>query len=388
MKSYAPNDMPQTSHWALFKFPVRAAVASMAMVPGIGSAAVIGYLGNFDVINDTGSTAHGFEIELEGLHLSDITDTFGGEGRGFPSGRGFDPATSVVRYGAPTVTEYSNGSTFGVRVTYMGIYDAANAIWDYGTPSGTFITPGDNCWSGGGVGYDASTPCDHFGVGTSANATKTTYSWLLEDPAAPGMLTNGVVNLPAPVWNVIADPVAGNPPVVAAQIQAPAPENEAQFGEAIWVKVFTSEFEDPIGLEELVGDNDKVRLAETEIEWQLLQTDPGNPLAGQLESGYGAPVGPDAASIVRRYEFYHYSGEYDPETHEALVSISDSHPNDPNDPFYYDPNLVIDLGNYIGAQNAAANLMADPAAVPVPPAVALLMSGLGMLGAFGRRRRG
>jgi hypothetical protein len=369
-------------------FPALAAIAAIGAMPAAASAAVIGYLGNFDVINDTGSTAHGFEIELEGLHLSDITDTFGGEGRGFPSGRGFDPATSVVRYGAPTVTEYSNGSTFGVRVTYMGIYDAANAIWDYGTPSGTFITPGDNCWSGGGVGYDASTPCDHFGVGTSANATKTTYSWLLEDPAAPGMLSNGVVNLPAPVWNVIADPVAGNPPVVAAQIQAPAPENEAQFGEAIWVKVFTSEFEDPIGLEELVGDNDKVRLAETEIEWQLLQTDPGNPLAGQLESGYGAPVGPDAASIVRRYEFYHYSGEYDPETHEALVSISDSHPNDPNDPFYYDPNLVIDLGNYIGAQNAAANLMADPAAVPVPPAVALLMSGLGLLGAFGRRRRG
>ena len=95
------------------------------------------------------------------------------------------------------------------------------------------------------------------------------------------------------------DPVAGNPPVVAAQIQAPAPENEAQFGEAIWVKVFTTEFEDPIGLEELVGDNAKVQQAETEIEWQLLQTDPGNPLAGQLESGYGAPVGPNAERVGR-----------------------------------------------------------------------------------------
>lgn len=350
------------------------AAASLALAPGLSSAAVVGYLGNFDVINDTGTTAHGFEIELEGLHLSDITDTFGGEGRGFPSGRGFDPATSVVRYGAPTVTEYANGSSYGVKVIYLGLYDSGSDTWDYGTPSGTFITPGDNCWSGGGVGYDASTPCDHFGVGTSANPTRTTYSWLLET-ATPGVLSNGVVNLPAPVWSVIPDPVAGNPPVVAAQIEAPLPENEAQFGEAIWVKVFTTEFEDPIGLEELVGDNPKVQQAVTEIEWQLLQYDPGNPQSALLESGYGAPVGPNAASILRRYEFYHYAGEYDPETHEALVG-SDSHPQD------------FEIGNYIGAQNAAANLDANLAAVPVPPALALLLSGLGLFGAVGRRRRG
>ncbi len=357
-----------------------AMAASMAIMPSVGSASVFGFLGNFDVVNDTGYTAHGFEIDLEGLHLSDITDTFGGEGRGFPSGRGFEPSTSVVRYGSPIITEYSNGTTFGTKVTYFGIYDGTS--WDYGTPSGTFITPGDNCWSGGGVGYSAATPCDHFGVGTTANATKTTYSWLIET-ATPGVLSNGVVNLPAPAWNVTPDPAGVLPPVVAAQIQAPAPENEAQFGEAIWVKVFTTELEDPIGLEELVGGNPKVELAVTEVEWQLLQTDPGNPLAGQLESGYGAPVGPNAASIVRRYEFYKYSGDYDAETHEALVSISDSHPNDPTDPFYYDPNLIVDLGNYLGAQNAAVNL----AAVPEPETYAMLLVGLGLVGFVVRRRK-
>lgn len=82
-----------------------AVAVSMALAPGASSAGVIGFLGNFDVINDTGSTAHGFEIELEGLHSYEITDTFGGAGRGFPSGRGFDPLTSVQRYGAPTITE-------------------------------------------------------------------------------------------------------------------------------------------------------------------------------------------------------------------------------------------------------------------------------------------
>ncbi len=139
------------------------------------------------------------------------------------------------------------------------------------------------------------------------------------------------------------------------------------------MKVFTSEFEDPIGLEELVGDNDKVQQAVTEVEWQLLQTDPGNPDAGQLESGYGAPVGPNAASIMRRYEFYHYAGEYDPETHEAKVFFSDSHPED------------FEIGTYIGAQNAAANLAADAAVVPVPHAVWLFGSGL--LGLIGAARR-
>jgi len=353
-----------------FKLSTLAVAMPLLFLPSTSSASVIGFLGNFDVINDTGGTAHGFEIELEGLHSYEITDTFGGAGRGFPSGSGFDPATSVERYGAPTITEYLNGTTFGTRVTYMGQYDSAANTWNFGTPSGTFVTPGDNCWTGGGVGYGPATPCDHFGVGISQNATKTTYSWLLET-ATPGVLTNGAINLPAPVWSVTPDPVVGAPPVVVAQIQAPSPEVEGQFGEAIWVKVFTTELENEVQLENLIGGDPVIDGAVTEIEWQLLQTDPGNPLAGQLESGYGAPVGPNAASIIRRYEFFKYSGEYDPETHEALVG-SDSNP------------VEGEVGTYIGAQNAAVNL--NVAAVPEPETYAMLLVGLGLVGFTVRRR--
>ena len=46
-----------------------AAAVTLTIAPGIGSASVYGFLGNFDVINDTGLTAHGVEIELEGLHI-------------------------------------------------------------------------------------------------------------------------------------------------------------------------------------------------------------------------------------------------------------------------------------------------------------------------------
>lgn len=77
-----------------------AVALSLAFVPMEGSASVIGFLGNFDVVNDTGYTAHGFEIELEGLHSHDITDTFGGHGRGFPTGRGttLSPPCSVTAH--------------------------------------------------------------------------------------------------------------------------------------------------------------------------------------------------------------------------------------------------------------------------------------------------
>ncbi len=354
------------------KFSILTVALSVAVSPSVSSANVIGFLGNFDVINDTGKTAHGFEIDLEGLHSSDITDTFGGLGRGFPTGRGFDPLTSVERYGSPTITEYTNGATFGVHITYTGLFDGTN--WDFGTPSGTFITPGDNCWSGGGVGYGPGTPCDHFGVGTTHNATKTTYSWLVETTPGSGVLTNGVVNLPAPVWAVTPQPVG--PPVVAAQIQAPAPENETQFGDAIWVKVFTTEFDAPIKLEDLIGGNAKINEVEnhTEVEWMLLQTDPGNPNAGILDNG-GFAAGANAESVVRRYEFYNYAGEYDAVTHEAKFApgFGDSNPG---------PN---DIGNYLGAQNAAVNL--NVAVVPEPETYALFMAGLGLMGLIARRRK-
>lgn len=352
-------------------FAMFTAVAmSLFMASNGARAAVVGFLGNFDVINDTGQTAYGFEIELEGVHSSEITDVFGGPGRGFPTGRGFDPATSVQRYGSPTITEYSNGAVFGTKVTYSALYDGAS--WDYSTPSGNFITPGDNCWSGGGLGYGPDTPCDHFGVGTIGNATKTTYSWLHE--VSPGVLTTatGIVQLPAPAWTVIPDPQQPQaPPQVVAHIEAPDPPQGAEFGDALWVKVFTTEFEDPIELEELVGDNAHVQEAETEIEWQLLQKEFNNPLSGQLESGYGVPVGPNAASILRRYEFYEFSGMYDPETHEAQfdAGFGDSNPG---------PN---DVGTYLGSQNAAANL------VPEPQSYVLLLTGLGLMGMGSAARR-
>lgn len=352
---------------------VIAGTAIFAAVPATATS-IFGSLGNFDAVNDTGSIAHGFEIELEGLHVGDVTDTFGGAGRGFP--------TTVERYGSPTITSYSNGSLFGVRVTYRADLSGAPSGW-IGTPSGVYSTPGESCWTGGS-GYGPSTPCDHFGVGLSANPTKTTYSWLVEQTPGSSTLINATSSVLAPTWTVTPQaPVPGNPappPVVVAKVEAPDPVN-FEFGKAIWAKVFTTEIEGQVELEDLLRGNPFLEQAagNTEIEWQLLQKDSGNPLSGILENGDAAAVGEMAEAVIRRYEFYDFTGLYDAETHEALfdAGFGDSNPG---------PN---DVGNFIGAQNAALNFAAaaGPGAVPEPASWAMMILGFGAIGAMARGRR-
>ncbi len=350
-------------------------------VPAMANATTtFGSLGNFDAVNDTGSVAHGFEIELEGLHAGDVSDTFGGAGRGFP--------TTVERYGAPTITEYSRGAVFGVHVTYQANLGGAASGW-IGTPSGVYSTPGESCWTGGGIGYGPSTPCDHFGVGLRNNPTATRYNWLVEQTPGSATLVNATSNVLAPTWTVTPQaPVPGNPappPVIVAQIVAP-PANfdgpEPQFGTAIWAKVFTTEIDGQVALEDLLGGNAFIHQAEqhTETEWQLLQKDPGNPLSGILENGGAAPAGQNAQSIIRRYEFYAFTGLYDPVSHEALFAngFGDSKPG---------PS---DVGNFVGAQNAALNFVAPGGGVgnvPEPASWAMLVLGFGVVGGVSRSRR-
>lgn len=338
------------------------------------AAAIFGSLGNFDAVNNTGKVAHGFEIDLEGIHASDVTDTFGGAGRGFP--------TDVERYGAPTITEYANGASFGVKVTYRADLSGDPAAW-IGTPSGVYSTPGESCWTGGGSGYGPSTPCDHFGVGLSVNPTNTTYSWLVEQAPGSSALVNETSNILAPIWTVTpqAPPAPGAPPpppVVQAVIHAPDVLPGYEFGDAIWVKVFTTEFDSQLALEELLGGNPKVDGAETETEWALLQTEFNHPNSPFSELANGGVVGANAQSVLRRYEFYAFTGLYDAETHEALFGpgFGDSNPG---------PN---DVGMFLGAQNAALNFFGQGGgAVPEPASWALMLGGFGLAGAILRRRR-
>jgi uncharacterized protein (TIGR03437 family) len=320
-----------TEPFSLFAFP---AIAVLLAAPwGAARAQTLnGTLSNFDVFNDTGQVSRGFEIELDGLTSKDISYTFGG---------------TYIRYGNPAVTDFPGG----VLVRYASAYDAAQHSFATGTPippPGIITTTlGHQCWTGGAPGYPSS-GCEHFGVGLTRNPTSVVYRWLVEDSANPGTLKSAGtnVNIAAPAWSVAA--AAGGAAVVNADIDPPrAPA--AQFGDAVWVKVYETESPNNVDLNHLLTDDPVVPQgsAQPEVEWELSQNNPKKADHGSLQ--HGKPLGKGSQSVIRRFEFYKYTGAYDPESHEALCSArqggkgSDCKGPGPGE-----------LGDYIGAQMAAA----------------------------------
>jgi hypothetical protein len=260
-----------------------------------------------------------------------------------------------------------------VSVVYRGTFSGSS--WNVGTPSGVFTAPGESCWTGGGIGYGPSTPCDHFGVGTSKTPTATTYKWLTQTAPNSPILDGVTANLPAPVQTIPTPPPAGSPPHIVAQAPAPPPEGGAGFGTAEWVKVFTTQYDHPVALEDLLGGNGIVPQdqSETETEWQLLQAGLNDEAMNEGDANA------NAESVLRRYEFYKYVGPY---TAEGEV-VSDAPILDGNgNPV--SPANGGNIGNFIGDQNLALNLngvyvgppVSPPPAVPEPAGLALLATGL------------
>jgi hypothetical protein len=325
---------------------------------------LFGSLSNFDVVNDTGQDAYGFEIELDGL-----------------SGIGY--SFSANRYGAPRLIPFSGG----VYVRYGALWDAARQQWTQanvsvpqlaGAGPATVVdraivpTLGHQCvyW----LPNYATSGCDHFGLVLpyySPPPSQVVYRWLWANPdplhagefvyagtqLAPPTPTAAaplppppppavpIVAIPQPVFAV----PAAQPDVVAAQIEAPKPPNpELQFGEAQWVKVFKTELPREVGLEELQSDNPAVvpeDPAQVETAWKLLQHNPHNPDSGSSVLKSQSKLGSGSRAVVRRYEFYKFTGAYDPVDHGAICA--DIVCNAPADG---------ELGGYIGAQMAAANV--------------------------------
>lgn len=246
-----------------------------------------------------------------------------------------------------------------------------SGAWTVGTNSGTYAPTGGHSLFfpqyGGSADYP-NVPGDHFGVAVNVNPTNTIYHWLLDGGSGNLVKAGTSVMVPAPFFNVVppANPV--NQAGVQAVVQAPPPEAGQQMGDAIWVKVFTTvvEHPNPVDLNELVLGNAVVPPdSETEIEWALLQSNPARPdLAEKLDEG---DVGNAAEAVTHRYEFFKYTGVYDPENHEALNET-------------YDPAFV---GDFLGNQNVAANF----AVVPEPSTFLLGIAGLGGLGFVTLRRK-
>jgi hypothetical protein len=305
------------------------------------SVVMAGNYQNFDVLNNTGAPACGFEMEVHGVSSADLT-------RIFPSN--FNPA--VIRYGVGTATDFPGG----VYVRWMSPYDPDTGQFTACTPVPQSMTtvPGESCWTVGMPSTYQTAGCEHFGISTTFNVNPTTiaYRWLVPDPNNAGQLMSAAsdVSIPAPIWTAVPPANPALPPVVVAEVQAPPPPVVFLFGDAQWVKVYKTEHADAVDLADLMGDNRNVvpeDPAQVEVSWSLLQQDPPSggkkKQRGKLVNQGGLGNGNHA--VVRRYEYYQYAGAYDPLTHEALCADLTCTAPGPGE-----------LGDAIGAQNAAANL--------------------------------
>ncbi|MFO0747859.1 MAG: hypothetical protein U1F43_19660 [Myxococcota bacterium] len=298
------------------------------------TATLFGALSNFDVLNDTGENAYGFEIDLPGVQLN----------------TNFYYFFTWNRYGTPAVVPYAGGT----YIRYMAQWDATAQAFTTATPPATDFSPtnGHMCVMGV-LGY-ATSGCEHFGVGVPDGGVAVHYHWLVADPTTPGGLVRwgSAVAIGAPVWSVQPPAVAGEGPVVVAEVEAPEPaELPELYGDAQWMKVYETELPHPVALEDLLTDDPNVPNdpSQVEVSWEIVQDEParngnGNSNRRGHRQNQGA-IRLDTQAVVRRYEFYKFTGSYDPITHEALCG--DLACNAPGDG---------ELGDYIGAQMAAANV--------------------------------
>src|SRR5579883_2611086 len=331
-----------------------AAVLATPLAMHAQTPTIVGYPANFDAYNNTGAPVNGFEIEADGINSGDITRIFGGV---WIAGQ-----PCVIRYCQGTATNFAGG----VYIRWTSPWDPVAQQFTLSTPvaSAGIVGVGESCWTMGlGARYPAA-GCEHFGISTIRQPTNIVYRWLVPDPNNPGQLvpysgnTVPIANapppppIPQPIVNVIPPVQVGGAPAVAFEIQAPppppppAPKPVLQYGDAQWVKVYKTEIDREVDLNELMGGNPVVPEdpALIETQWKLLQYNPnshGNSgvLHNQQQLGNGKHA------VVRRYEHYAYTGTYDPVDHHA--TCLDGTCTAPSNG---------ELGDIIGAQNAAANI--------------------------------
>ena len=319
---------------------VAAALLAAAPPASAQTATVYGQLGNFDVVNNTGHDAHGFEVELVGVKAADVYYAF-----------------TYQRYGVPQYVD----TPLGVRVRWAAPY-AAGAFTATTVPHAPNTPFASTCYMGSQT-YDAA-GCEHFGVSLTVGSPKATYRWLVEDPQAPGTLM--AVDPPiavAQAYYYVAPPVAATPPVVVVEVQAPEPaEAPSLYGDAQWMKVFVTQLPREVQLDELITDNPLVvpmDPAQTEVNWDILQTQPvgtsGNSNGNRQSRGqkrYQGGLAPTTRSVVRRIELYNFTGAYSALNHEALCA----------DLTCLAP-AADELGDFISAQMTAVNVQADSVTV-------------------------
>jgi hypothetical protein len=309
-----------------------AAAFTMAMSALVQAQPTIyGTMSNFDVFNQTQVNAYGAELELEGVHSNELTNTY-------PS-----------HYSSKTQVDYSTGTAFGTRITFNGYTFNPSG---YIAPTVGQSTNGHFCVNIQG--------CEHFGFAVNVQPTATRYFWLDQNGQRIG---TAPLSVPTPTWSV-QPPMGGGLPVVVAQVQVPKPaEIQPQFPDSVWMKVYVTELERPVDLAELISNGAVVpdSPAEIETEWELLE--------GAVPAEHQADLGDGKEAVIRRYEFFKYTGAYS-EEHEPISAFVPGGVPPANE-----------LGPFIAANMAAINFAE---AVPEPGSAIIAALGIAIL--LSRRR--
>lgn len=303
------------------------------------ASTIFGTLSNFDIYNTTPEPCEGAEIELEGVHSSDIHGDF--------------PA----HYASKSISEYTDsmGNFAGTRITYKG-YNFAGAP----TPGSLLPNPNPTSTNGHALTYTAGG--EHFGFSLgAAQPTAMRFFWLNDNAGTYERIGNTPQLVPNPIWSYQPPAVPGGAPVLRAEVEVPEPaEVIAQKPDSIWMKVYKTEIDRAVELEELMSGPGIVPQdgVEIETEWELLE-------GGKMKMAE-AEVGENAHAVIRRYEFFKYTGPYDAE-HEPTSLFLDTELLAPP---------VGELGDFIAANMVAANLLP----VPEPSTWVLLITGLAVVG--------
>ena len=207
----------------------------------------------------------------------------------------------------------------------------------------------------------------------------------MKSAANPAVLDKQVVGIPAVsyVYTPAPAPLPGLPPAPAqvnVQIQAIAPnpvqpENLLLWGEAFWLKTFTTKVNKNIDLGNLLRGDPEAERAEVESEWSIFQRAPAGHVVGANEVKEKiVELGDADKAIIRRYEFYKYIGAFD---------VNGSGEVDCNGLCETDPLGQHVVGSFVGAQIAGFNAVQ---AVPEPQTWALMLAGILRVGGWARRR--
>jgi hypothetical protein len=282
-------------------------------------AQIYGTMSNFDTYNTTPEPAEGAEIELEGVHSSSLYGTF--------------PA----HFSSKQVADYDDGLHFGVRIRYED-YNFNSAV----TMGSLQPTPDPVSTNGHALVNSAGG--EHFGFAVTEQATAARFYWLnkLADGSYQRIGADPLA-IPAPTWTYVP-PAGGGAPRV--EVQAELPENEVvvKKPDPVWMKVYKSEEDRNVHLDELMSGNDPLNIvpqseSQLETEWELLEGDQVAKHGGKLQDK-------NSKSTILRFETFKYTGPVNAENEPTSLFKTQNLAAPPDG----------ELGDFIAANMVAANL--------------------------------